>query len=267
MNKITSRDNQNLKSARKVRDGKIDDQIFIEGYRISVEALKSQVKIFQAFLTHSFSENPKHSEFIDKLKSQAEIFEVSESIFKSISDTKNPQGIILVCGKLSNNKDNFTKFMTAKDNFPIIILLHKINNPKNLGAILRSAEAVGINQIIMTTDSVNAYSPKALRASMGSGLRMQIWENVESDDALNWAAENGLLTTCADINSKNNYTEIDWKKPRLLIFGSEAHGLTVEERSKINENLFIPMENQVESLNLAVSCGIILFEAKRQFAN
>jgi TrmH family RNA methyltransferase len=157
--------------------------------------------------------------------------------------------------------------MTAKDNFPIIILLHKINNPKNLGAILRSAEAVGVNKIITTTDSVNAYSTKALRASMGSSLRMQIWENVEFDEVLNWAVENGLLTTCADINSKNSYTKIDWKKPRLLIFGSEAHGLSVEERSKINESLFIPMENQVESLNLAVSCGVILFEAKRQLAN
>lgn len=267
MNKITSRDNQKLKFARKVRDGKIDNQIFIEGYRIAVEAIKSQVKILQVFLTNSFAENSKNSEFINKLNSQSEIFEVSENIFKSISDTKNPQGIILIGEKPSNNEDDFTKFDTAKHSIPIVVLLHKINNPSNLGAVLRSAEAVGVNRIIKTTDSVNIFSPKVLRASMGSGLRMQIWEDVEFDDALEWAGKNGYLTTCADINSKNIYTEIDWTKPRLLIFGSEAHGLSVEERSKINENLFIPMENQVESLNLAVSCGVILFEAKRQFAN
>ncbi len=81
---------------------------------------------------------------------------------------------------------------------------------------------------------------------------------------LEWAKQKNLISVCADVNAEKSYLEIDWNKPRLLIFGSEAHGLSVEERNVVDESLIIPMENEVESLNLAVSSGVILYEAKRQ---
>ena len=77
------------------------------------------------------------------------------------------------------------------------------------------------------------------------------------------AKEKNLFSVCADINAKKSYLEIDWKKPRLLIFGSEARGLSADERAEVSESLVIPMENNVESLNLAVSVGVILFEARK----
>ncbi|MGI8668652.1 MAG: TrmH family RNA methyltransferase [Aridibacter sp.] len=263
MKTITSRNNQMLKFARKVRDGKVEDQIFIEGLRLAEEALKSEIIVTEVFITESFAAN--NLEFVEKLSSQTEIFTISDKLFKSISDTKNPQGIILICGKPKFEKDNFFRNLKLKSDFPIVLLLHNINNPNNLGAIFRTAEAVGIKGIITSKNSTNAFSPKSVRASMGSVLRIPVWENVGFETALKWAGENNLTTTCADINAEKSYTEVDWKKPKLLIFGSEAHGLSREERSKIEENLFIPMEKNVESLNLAVACGIILFEAKRQF--
>jgi len=81
---------------------------------------------------------------------------------------------------------------------------------------------------------------------------------------LTWAREKNLTSVFADVNAEKSYLEINWKKPRLLVFGSEAHGLSAEEQSGIDESLVIPMENGVESLNLAVSSGVILYEAKRQ---
>ncbi len=263
MKTITSRDNQKLKFARKVRDGKVENQIFIEGLRLAEEALKSEIIVLEAFITESFAAD--NLEFINKLSSQTEVFTLSEKLFKSISDTQNPQGIILICDKPKFAKDKFFQFSQSKNSLPIILLLHNINNPNNLGAIFRTVEAVGVEKIIISKNSANAFSPKSLRASMGSVLRIAVWENIDFEMALQWAEENNLITTCADINAEKSYTEIDWKKSRLLIFGSEAHGLSTEERNKIGENLFIPMEKNVESLNLAVACGIILFEAKRQF--
>jgi len=102
---------------------------------------------------------------------------------------------------------------------------------------------------------------------MGAGLRLNVWSNADFDEILVWAREKNLVSTAADINAEKSYTEIDWQKPRLLVFGSEANGLSAEDFQKIEESLIIPMENGVESLNLAVSCGIILFEAKRQAKN
>jgi TrmH family RNA methyltransferase len=191
--------------------------------------------------------------------------EVSENLFKSLSDTKNSQGIVVISTKPETNKQNIeTAWQNSKSKFPLFILLHEINNPSNLGAILRTAEAADISGVILTKNSADAFSPKAIRSAMGATLRLPVWTYSDFFEVLDWAREKNLVSICADVNSAKSYTDIDWNKPRLLIFGSEAHGLSAKERGKIDENLIIPMENGVESLNLAVSCGIILFEAKRQ---
>ena len=116
----------------------------------------------------------------------------------------------------------------------------------------------------MTENSADVFSPKALRGAMGASLRLPIWTNAGFFEVLEWSKQKNLISICADINAEKSYTEIVWKQPRLLIFGSEAHGLSAQEREKVDESLIIPMENNVESLNLAVACGVILFEAKRQ---
>jgi TrmH family RNA methyltransferase len=127
---------------------------------------------------------------------------------------------------------------------------------------MRTAEAAGVLGIITTRGSANAFSPKTLRGSMGAGFRLPIWENAEFDEALDWAKKKKLQTICADINARTTYLEIDWRFDYLMVFGSEAHGLNEAERAQINHSFFIPMDNDVESLNLAVACGIVLFEAK-----
>lgn len=262
--KITSRDNQRIKTAAKVRDGKIKNLLFIEGIRLCEEILRSNISINEIFYSENFRQNERAENLFNKLtKLSAESFEVSENIFNSLSDTKNSQGIILICEKPFQLKKIFEDEI-KKASFRLVLLLHEINNPNNLGAILRTAEAAGVSGLILTRNSANPFSPKALRASMGSALRMPILENVDFVEILAWAKSADLETVCADVNAEKSYTEIDWKKPKLLIFGSEAHGLSVEERENIQESMIIPMENGVESLNLAVSGGIILFEAKRQ---
>jgi len=99
---------------------------------------------------------------------------------------------------------------------------------------------------------------------MGASFRLPIWTEADFFEVLGWAKEKNLISICADVNAKKSYLEVDWRKAHLLIFGSEAHGLSQKERESVAEGLIIPMENEVESLNLAVSAGVILFEAKRQ---
>ena len=266
MLKITSRENAKLKLARRTRDGREEDLIFIEGLRLSEEVLRSKIKIKEVFVAESFVENARGKSLIKAFQTENHsINEVAEKLFPTVADTKTSQGIILICEKPSTSKDDFEAgFKLENCKLPVVVLLHEINNPSNLGAILRTTEAVDAAGVVATKSSADVFSPKSLRASMGAALRLNIWSNAGFKEALDWANGKELIATAADVNAEKSYTEIDWKKPRLLVFGSEAHGLSTEEFEIIDESLIIPMENGVESLNLAVSCGIVLFEARRQ---
>lgn len=261
MLKITSRDNQKLKNARKVRDGNIEDLIFVEGWRLCQEVLRSNLKIDEIFFSESFTKE----DFLEKiLAKNITTTQVSAQVFNSLADTKTSQGIVFICRK----PETSCRLIEASLNehmheFPLVVMLHQINNPSNLGAILRTCEAVGLVGVILTKNSTDVFSPKALRGAMGASFRLPIWEGGDFFEVISWAKEKNLTSVCADINAEKSYMEIDWKKPRLVIFGSEAHGLSAEERAQVNESLIIPMENNVESLNLAVSSGVILFEAKK----
>lgn len=266
MQKISSRDNQKIKFARKVRNGRESDFIFVEGVRLAEEFLKSDLKIHECFFSESFFGNERNERLLERISAKTEnLFEIPERFFDSLSDTKNSQGLILLGEKPRTGKENFDLKTSAFQKFPFVILLHEINNPNNLGAILRTCEAVGISHVILSKNSSDVFSTKAIRSAMGACFRLNFWTDAEFTDALTWAKENKFSTVCADINSKKNLWEVDWKKPRLIVFGSEAHGLSEDERDQIDEDLIIPMENETESLNLAVSCAVVLYEAKRNW--
>ncbi len=263
ISEITSRENDRLKIARNVRDGRIRGQIFLEGLRLCEELRTTALDIDSVFATPDMIASQRGSDFVNYLETKsARVFQVSASLLSTIAEAKNPQGIIAIAEKPYSGEFDLAE--KAKGNFPIILLLHMINNPANLGAILRTAEASGVSGIITTKNSTNVFSPKSIRGSMGACLRLPVWENVDFFDAIEWSKRYQLKSVCADTRSCRSYLEIDWKTSKLLIFGSEGHGLTAEEIAATDENLLIPMENSVESLNVAVACGVILFEAKRQ---
>lgn len=264
MNEITSRDNQHLKFARSVRDGRESEAIFIEGTRLVEEAIRSNVAITKCFVTHSFEESDRGGELVRQLEaSETEIFYVPDAVFKTIADTENPQGIIAIAKRHESSSETIEKGL-EKNVLKLVVLLHQINNPSNLGAVLRTAEAAGVCGVVTTPGSSDPFLPKSLRASMGSAFRLPVWENVDIERALDWASKTGLKTTALDIGRGSSIYEADWRQPRLLIIGSEAHGLEKDLLTKTVEVLNIPMASQVESLNLSVSCGIALFEARRQ---
>lgn len=251
---ITSRDNANLKLARAVRDGRESDLIFIEGRRLFDEVLGSDLVIELILTSSDVSETQTLAELPTTQRSK--IVKVASRLFDSVADTANTQGIIALAKKPQADLDAVSGHLT--------VLLHEVNNPSNLGAVVRTVEAAGASGLITTAGSADAFSPKALRASMGSAFRLPIVERVEFDAAIEWAGKQGMIITASDISAKVKYFDVDWTRPGMMIFGFEAHGLDEGKLASIQEKILIPMENEVESLNLAVSCGIVLFEAKRQ---
>lgn len=256
---ITSRDNRRLINARKVRDGGIRELIFIEGKRLAEEALSASLVIDECLVSESFGE----IELVDRIASKAPVFKVPDNLFRTIADTTNPQGIVVLCQRPTSG------FLHRQD-LPLdaspFVFLKDVNNPSNLGAILRTAEAAGAGGVITSPNSADAFSPKSLRAAMGSAFRMNVEQGIGLSKAVEWARSRGIRVVGTDPDNGIDHTANDWSSPTLVIFGSEAHGLASEELAMCDSSVRIAIADGVESLNLAASAAVILFEARRQLS-
>lgn len=257
---ISSRDNSRLKFARRVRDGREPQLMFIEGRRLCRDAVASPIDVVEAFVTGSFiASDPK---FIELLRQRdIDVFTISEDLLCSIADTRSPQGVILVARRPA--RASIDDILKRSSDLPAAVYLFEVNDPSNVGAVARTAEAAGAAGFATSGGSADLFSPKALRASMGSAFRLPVAFTSHSE-AIQKARSFGRIVTAVDLSGTCRYTEIDWSLPRLLIFGSEAAGLPEDVLASTDEIISIPMSGGVESLNLAVSCGIVLFEAKRR---
>ena len=231
------------------------DLIFIEGIRLAEEAIRSGIAIREAFVTDLDTDERKLAIVSELEAISCPVWQVSASVAATISDTKNPQGLFAIASR--------PRWTLADIRDGLAVYLHEINNPSNLGAIIRTAEAAGVAGVLISEHSADAFSPKSLRGAMGSAFRVPIVIGLGMDHAFEWAADTGRITTAADVNGETSYRNVDWSNARLLVFGSEAHGLARSVRDRIQELITIPMKGSVESLNLAVSAGIIMFEAER----
>jgi TrmH family RNA methyltransferase len=259
--KIISRDNEQLKFARRVRDGREKDKIFLEGVRLVGEAAKSRTQCESVFVSTEFLDQLPADDIAAWLRPR-NIFEVSDQAIHTLADTKNAQGIIVIAERPDTGPNRIERVAVASP--PLVVFLFEINNPSNLGAVIRSAEAAGVAGVIVSNDSADAFSPKSLRAAMGSSLRLPIWTGATFDEAIAWACANKLRTVAADVKGTKSYADVDWQIPRMLVLGSEAHGLDERDLARIDELIVVPIEKEVESLNLAVAAGVIMFEARRQ---
>lgn len=264
ISQITGRHNSRLAHFRKVRDGKINELIFIEGLRLAVEALRSGIKLVECAVRPEWLKTTEGETLVGELIDRMiPVYEVPGPLFASISDTANSQGLILIGEKPETGEKSIIipRFQGRR---PLIICLQRTNDPSNVGAVCRTAEAAGADGLIISNGSADVYSPKSIRAAMGSNLRLPTWDNADLAASIAWAKEKGLNVRGADIAGSKSHFEVDWTVPSLVVFGSEAQGLSSDELDIIDECFRIPMRNDVESLNLAVSAGIVLFEAERQ---
>jgi len=259
---ITSKDNSLLRQARAVRDGKAVDLIFVEGLRLCEEAYRSGLDIEAVFYSDEIALKERAAEVISKLGQVCErLAVVTEALLATISYTKTPQGIIALAGRPESGElplDN------KKKEPPLLVVLHALNNPVNVGAILRSAEAAGVSGVITTGHTADPFSPKALRGAMGSAFRLPIWHGPEYSDVVQWCAKNNIQTVCADLDAKLSHTQFDWRTPSALIVGPESTGLSRDEAGMASAAIRIPMRGEVESLNVAAAATIVLYEAARQ---
>ena len=184
---------------------------------------------------------------------------VSDEVFKKISDTKAPQGILCVMKQYAYS---FEKLL-EKEN-PVFVLLEDIQDPGNLGTILRTGEGAGIDGVIMTKDTVDIYNPKTIRATMGSIYRMPFLYVDSLSDAIKKIQEKGIAVYAAHLQGENYYDSFDFTKGTAFLIGNEGNGLKKETADMADSYLKIPMEGKVESLNAAIATSLLMYETYRQ---
>lgn len=218
--------------------------IVLEGVRLVRDALHAGHSPETLFYT------PDQAETVDALNLRG--LEVSAEVMRYMSDTQQPQGIIGVFP---------TPQFTAPDQPQRLLILDAIRDPGNLGTLLRTAAAAGVQAVILAPGCVDAFNPKVLRSGMGAHFRVPIvdmdWVQIEAYCA-------GLTVYLADGQGETRYDAADWSIPWALITGSEAHGASVDAQRIAQQRVYIPMAADTESLNAAAATAVLLFEAQRQ---
>ena len=262
MEKISSVSNPKIKFVTSLQQKKFRDRekLFIcEGIRLCEVAVESNFEIESAFFTSNLeSRGLKILESIDPQK----CFEVTESIFTKISETQSPQGILLVVRMKDQNCDLESIFQCKKS---ITIVLDSIQDPGNLGTILRTSVAVDIDAIILLDGCVDLFSGKVIRSSMGAIFKLPPAVKMSRKSFIEILDRTKKIPLATSVDEGINFFNIDFFESggSILIFGNEANGVS-DDLLKISKKISIPMKNSMESLNVAVSTSIILYEAMRQ---
>src|SRR6185369_15023079 len=169
-------------------------------------AIRSSLKIETVIYSDRIAQKDRAAQVIQELNEVApKSASVSEQLLASISYTKTPQGIVVLASRPTITEEEFAR---RQANTPLLVILHRISNPVNLGAILRTAEAAGTTGVFTTAGTTDPFSPKSLRGAMGAAFRLPIWIGIDYDGALEWCRKHSTQTLCADAKSAQNYTEV-----------------------------------------------------------
>lgn len=257
MQVIASKDNSSIKEVKKLKEKKyrIDNKKFIiEGFRFLEEGLKSDFQFDKIFVRESSVDKfkEKFAPYIEKHNNR--IMVLGDSLFKTISLTENSQGVLATV---------FMKNYDRKNRDGIYILADKVQDPGNLGTIIRTAHSAGCNGIILAKDTVDVYNEKTLRSTMGSIFHIDI---IEDDDFsfTNELIGKGFDLICSSLQTDKNFYEADLRENIIIAVGNEGNGVSDEVMDLASTKVKIPMPGNTESLNVAIAASIMIFEAVRQ---
>lgn len=249
---ITSKDNSKIKEIKKLKEKKYRKTAFIvEGIKMLKEAISEKAEIDTIIIRED-------TELDFKLDSELEkkVIYVTKNVFETISDVVSPQGVLVVINKkIDDNKIN--------QNADYILALDGIQDPGNLGTIIRTADSANIKQILVSKDTVDSYSPKVVRSTMGAIYRVKIIECEDLVKTLKSLQTNGFEIVTTDLHTDKSIYDMNYNK-KIVIIGNEANGVTKEIRELSDYRVKIPMLGKTESLNAAVATGIMIYEYVRQ---
>lgn len=248
MKYIESKKNDEIKQLKKLsatKNIRKTGTYMIEGFHLVREADQFEQEIVKLFVTEKYQDDRLAKKYYDIATV------VSEDVANELSETKTPQGIFAVLKvQESDNLENITGKW---------VMLDDVQDPGNVGTIIRTADAAGYDGVITSLDSADFYQPKVQRSMQGSQFHLPIYR-MDINKAINMAKESGLRVYGSEVNSNAKpYNELTKNDNFALVMGNEAHGITKEVLNETDENIYIPILGKAESLNVAVAAGVLMY--------
>lgn len=255
---ITSTANEKIKHVaalqQKARLRREESLFVVEGGRLFLEVPEFLIR--EVYITENFLENAD-AEMVKKLAGTG--YEtVSEQVFGKMSDTKTPQGILAVLAQQKYKKEELM------GTFPLLLLLENIQDPGNLGTIMRTAEGAGVTGVILSPDCADIYQPKVVRSTMGSLFRVPFYRTESLHKEIEFLQNRSVKVYAAYLESSECYDTVSYLHGCAFLIGNEGSGLTRETAMAADTRIRIPMAGKLESLNAGVSAALLVYEAARQ---
>ncbi|MBO4911535.1 MAG: RNA methyltransferase [Butyrivibrio sp.] len=247
---------------QKSKARKENNVFVIEGMKMLREAPVLQVR--EAYVTEQFLDSASEDDKEILWRYGAET--VTAEVMKKMADTRTPQGVLAVVSMYQYTEEEVLEgyIRDGGNEKPLLLILENIQDPGNLGTMLRSSEGAGVTGVILSKGSADVYNPKVIRSTMGSIFRMPFMYVDNIPAFVEKLSEKGIKTYAAHLKGKKNYDKFDYTKPTAFLIGNEGNGLSKETADAASEYVLIPMKGQVESMNAATSAAILTFEASRQ---
>ena len=255
MNIITSTSNQQVKQLiqlqKKAKERTQQDVFIVEGIKMYQEV--PEERLVHSYVSESFYQKKK--ELFQNVK---QLTILSDRVFESVSDTKTPQGVLCLVKQYHYEREDLL------GNNPLIMVLENLQDPGNLGTIMRTAEGAGVTGVLLSDGCVDLYNPKVIRSTMGSIYRMPFYYSGQLHEDIRWLKKQGVTLYAAHLKGEHAHDRESYKGASGFMIGNESKGLSEETAELADVYIRIPMCGQVESLNAAVASAVLMYEANRQ---
>ena len=262
MQVITSKDNDLIKNIRKLKDKKyreLNNKYIIEGIKLIEEAIEENAQIDTIVVCEDCAQNNEIEQKLLYEIAKYNCIYVSEKVFSTVTEVTKPQGILAVVNKETKEED----IDYSQD---VIVVLDGIQDPGNLGTILRTIDSVGLNQIIISKQTADAYNPKVVRSTMGAIFRVKVIVVEDILRTLKEAKKHKYKILATSLQTNKSIYDVDYSK-KVIVIGNEANGVSSEILDLADIKAKIPMLGKTESLNASVATSVILYEYVRQKIN
>lgn len=248
-------------SNRKFRDQA--GKFVIEGVRFLEEALDTAWPLDAAFLSPRLENTDRGQRLLNRLKlTGLPLMQVTDGVMRDLADTENPQGVIAIARRMEDPQ----LMVPSHPRTDLVLLVDGLQDPGNLGTIIRTADAAGLGSMVLLKGTVDLYNPKVLRATMGSLFHLPLIQAANREEVVSAFMGAGYALVVGDPSGDSEPSRVDFTGPTLLVIGNEARGTSPDLLKQARWRVRIPMPGRAESLNAAVAAGILMYEALRQRA-
>jgi len=258
---ITSVQNPRIKNfihLQKAKERKEQNVFVLEGSKEYAQAIRHNYQFASIFVCPDLISEVHFKALSAGINHDAEVYPVSKDVFDKIAYREGSGGIIA----LARPKTHSLQDLKLKPN-PLLLILEAVEKPGNLGAILRTADAAGVDAVIVCDPQTDIYNPNVVRSSIGCLFSVPL-AVCNSDEAIAWLKSKNIAIYCTYLKAAVSYTEVDFTKPSAIVMGTESEGITDKWVAAADRNIIIPMQGSADSMNVSTATAVVVFEACRQ---